>query len=231
MFYVTFQKGSREKPDRDRGPLDQPKVNTPCGRQSTGWGWGYPSPRTASGVPLSSQQEQLQPSFQGVSCDRMLSGPPASWHALAGCVAESGLLCARSCGSVTCQGRSCLPRPGISLALRNPGSARLRAPLSLLGSPVLASGWKKAPEGAALMSPVLPAVWSLYLPASLWHLFPPWWQWVGALESQATITGSASSTFQATELKSCGESREWGEDQARAGRDRTGVALRALQDR
>ena len=40
MFFVTFQSGSKEKPDGVRGPLDEPVINTPCGRQSTGWGWG-----------------------------------------------------------------------------------------------------------------------------------------------------------------------------------------------
>lgn len=41
---------------------------------------------------------------------------------------------------------------------------------------------------------------------------------LGALESRATVTGSASSTFQTTDLKSCGENREGGEDLAWEGR-------------
>lgn len=55
MFFVTFQSGSKEKPDGVRGPLDEPVINTPCGRQSTGWGGGV----TAPGVLLSSQQDEL----------------------------------------------------------------------------------------------------------------------------------------------------------------------------
>lgn len=47
MFFVTFQSGSKEKPDGVRRPLDEPVINAPCGRQSAGWGWGCDSPRTA----------------------------------------------------------------------------------------------------------------------------------------------------------------------------------------
>lgn len=83
MIFVTFQSGSREKPERVRGALNQPILNTPCCGQSTGWECGYPSHRTAPEVPLSSQQDQLQPSLWEFSCDRIGSRPPASWHAFA----------------------------------------------------------------------------------------------------------------------------------------------------
>lgn len=111
--------------------------------------------------------------------------------------------------------------------------ARLRAPRSLLDPPIMTSSWHKASEGAALMIPrFLPSVWFLYSPASLWHLFLPWQQQAGgALESWTTLTGSASSTFQTTDFKSCGESRERGGNLAQEGEGRPGVAVRALQDR
>lgn len=91
---------------------------------------------------------------------------------------------------------------------------------------------RRSPGGSVSDPPFLPAVWFLYSPASLWHLFLPWQQQVaGALESWTTLTGSASSTFQTTDLKSCGKSREQGGNLAQESEGKPGGVVRALQDR
>lgn len=99
----------------------------------------------------------------------------------------------------------------------------------------MASSWQKVPEGAVLTThPLPPCSLVLVLTSIPLAPFPTMaaagW---GALESWTPPTGSASSTFQTTDLKSCGESREWGGNLAQEGEGRTrdGVALRVLQDR
>lgn len=113
--------------------------------------------------------------------------------------------------SLHCYGRGAvapydLPDEGLPIWARD--SLSTQDPMEL---PRLSCDGKQlaeGPRGDSAHAHIPPSISSLYSPASLWHLFPPWWQWVGALESQATVTGSASSTFQATDLKSCGESGE-----------------------
>lgn len=206
MFFVTFQSRSKEKPDGVRGPLDEPIINTPCGRQSTVWGWGCDSSRTAPGVLLSSQQDELQLPLQGVSCGRMGCAYPASWHPLQALWQSFHYYELRAVATYN------LPDEGLpvwawdNLSAQEP--CQMRDPKEL---PRLFRDGKQLAEGprgqCSCPSSSLPSHACTHQ-----HPFGTFshhgGNGLGALESQATITGSASSTFQATDLKSCGESRE-----------------------
>lgn len=77
---------------------------------------------------------------------------------------------------------------------------------NLLGSPCQDKQLAGDLTGRCLGHPFLRKVRPLYLPTSLWHLFLPWWWWVGG--SGDLDHACRLSALQTTGLKSCGEESE-----------------------
>lgn len=187
-------------------------LNAPHGRQST-----------ALGVP-GCQPQDSPPSrtdcslLSRVSCDEGGKCASCLLACLSGSVVESALLWARSHAASNLLGEGLPTWAWDSPSTQEPWQCQTRGPTEPPRPSCQGQQLTAGPSGDGVMTPS-----SLQSgPCTHQHRFGTFSYHSGggleALESRTTLTGSVSSTFQSTGLKSCGESRECTEGLAQEGR-------------